>query len=49
MPPMQELFAALRRNQDATNDFLSTLTGAKPLGAFMSPENPSGVIAAATT
>jgi 2-polyprenyl-6-methoxyphenol hydroxylase-like FAD-dependent oxidoreductase len=46
-PPMQELFAALRGNQDATNAFLSAITGAKPLGDFMSPENLSGVIAAA--
>jgi 2-polyprenyl-6-methoxyphenol hydroxylase-like FAD-dependent oxidoreductase len=46
-PHMQELFAALRGNQDATNDFLSAITGAKPLGDFMSPENLSGVIAAA--
>ena len=47
-PPMQELFAALRGNQEATNDFFSAITGAKPLGDFMSPENLSGVIAAAT-
>ena len=45
-PPMQELFAALRGNQEATNDFFSAITGAKPLGDFMSPENLSGVIAA---
>ena len=46
-PPMQELFAALRSNQEATNEFLSAITGAKPLGAFMSPENLSSMIAAA--
>jgi 2-polyprenyl-6-methoxyphenol hydroxylase-like FAD-dependent oxidoreductase len=46
-PPMQELFAALRGNQEATNEFLSAITGAKPLGAFMSPENLSSMIAAA--
>jgi 2-polyprenyl-6-methoxyphenol hydroxylase-like FAD-dependent oxidoreductase len=45
-PPMQELFAALRGNQEATNDFLSAITGATPLGAFMSPENLSRVLAA---
>jgi 2-polyprenyl-6-methoxyphenol hydroxylase-like FAD-dependent oxidoreductase len=46
-PPMQELFAALRDNQEATNGFLSAITGAKPLGDFMSPENLTNVIAAA--
>jgi len=46
-PPMQELFAALRGNQDATNEFLSAITGAKPLGAFMSSANLSSMIAAA--
>jgi 2-polyprenyl-6-methoxyphenol hydroxylase-like FAD-dependent oxidoreductase len=45
--PMQELFAALRGNQDGTNAFLSAITGAKPLGDFMSPENLNGVVAAA--
>ena len=48
-PHMQELFAALRDNQDATNDFFSAITGAKPLGVFMSPENLNTVIAAAAT
>ena len=40
-PPvhMQELFAALRTNQEATNEFLSVITGASSLGAFMAPEN----------
>jgi 2-polyprenyl-6-methoxyphenol hydroxylase-like FAD-dependent oxidoreductase len=46
-PHMQELFAALRGNQDATNAFFSAITGAKPLGAFLSPENLNSVIAAA--
>ena len=48
-PHMQELFAALRGNQDATNAFLSAITGATPLGDFMSPENLSRVIEAAVT
>ena len=48
-PPMQELFAALRTNQDATNAFLSAITGAAPLGAFLSPENLSRVIGTAAT
>lgn len=46
-PHMQELFAALRGNPEATNDFFSAITGAKPLGAFLSPENLNSVIAAA--
>jgi 2-polyprenyl-6-methoxyphenol hydroxylase-like FAD-dependent oxidoreductase len=48
-PPMQELFAALRTNQEATNAFLSAITGAAPVGAFLSPENLSRVIGAAAT
>ncbi len=46
-PHMQELFAALRDNQQATNDFFSAITGARPLGAFMSRENLDSVITAA--
>jgi hypothetical protein len=38
-PEMQALFAALRHNQDATNAFLSAITGAIPLADFMSEEN----------
>jgi 2-polyprenyl-6-methoxyphenol hydroxylase-like FAD-dependent oxidoreductase len=48
-PPMQELFAALRTNQEATNAFLSAITGAAPLGAFLSPENLSRLIGATAT
>ena len=47
-PPMQELFAALRNNQEATNAFLSAITGAAPLGLFMSPENLSRVVGTAS-
>ena len=49
-PPvhMQELFGALRTYQDATNAFLSAITGAKPLGAFMAPDNLHRIIAAAS-
>ena len=49
-PPvhMQELFAALRTNQEATNEFLSAITGAAPLGDFMSPENLRRVMGPAT-
>jgi hypothetical protein len=46
-PEMQVLFAALRGNQDATNAFLSAITGAIPLTDFMSPENIGRVVAAA--
>ena len=38
-PEMQALFDALRHNQDATNAFLSAITGAIPLPDFMSDEN----------
>jgi flavin-dependent dehydrogenase len=47
-PPMQELFAALRDNREATDAFFSAITGATPLGEFMSPENLSRVIGTAT-
>jgi hypothetical protein len=36
---MRALFGALRGNQDATNAFLSAITGAIPLPDFMSNEN----------
>jgi 2-polyprenyl-6-methoxyphenol hydroxylase-like FAD-dependent oxidoreductase len=45
-PEMQALFQALRGNQDATNAFLSAITGAIPLRDFMSPENLGRIIAA---
>lgn len=48
-PPagMRALFAALRSNQDATNAFLSAITGAIPLPEFMSDENVGRIMAAA--
>ena len=46
-PHMQELFAALRGNQDATNAFLSAITGAIPLSDFMSEENIGRILSAA--
>jgi 2-polyprenyl-6-methoxyphenol hydroxylase-like FAD-dependent oxidoreductase len=46
-PDMQALFGALRGNQDATNAFLSAITGAIPLPEFMSHENIDRIIAAA--
>lgn len=44
-PPMQALFAALRGNQDATNAFLSAITGAIPLEDFMSEANLGRILA----
>ena len=46
-PEMQALFAALRYNPDATNAFLSAITGAIPLSDFMSSENLGRIMAAA--
>jgi 2-polyprenyl-6-methoxyphenol hydroxylase-like FAD-dependent oxidoreductase len=45
-PEMQALFGALRHNQDATNAFLSAITGAIPLPDFMSNENIGRIMAA---
>ena len=47
-PEMQMLFGALRGNQDATNAFLSAITGAIPLNEFLSPENVGRIVAAAS-
>jgi hypothetical protein len=47
-PDMQALFRALRGNQDATNAFLSAITGAIPLPDFMSRQNIARIMAAAT-
>jgi 2-polyprenyl-6-methoxyphenol hydroxylase-like FAD-dependent oxidoreductase len=46
-PEMQALFGALRGNQDATNAFLSAITGAIPLSDFMSNDNIGRIMAAA--
>jgi 2-polyprenyl-6-methoxyphenol hydroxylase-like FAD-dependent oxidoreductase len=46
-PEMRALFGALRRTQDATNAFLSAITGAIPLADFMSPTNIGRIMAAA--
>jgi hypothetical protein len=48
-PPMQRLFAALRGNPEATNQFYSALTGSRPLPAFMNPENLDRIMASAGT
>jgi 2-polyprenyl-6-methoxyphenol hydroxylase-like FAD-dependent oxidoreductase len=44
-PLMQRLFAALRGNQEATNQFFSAITGSSPLPEFMNPENLERIIA----
>jgi 2-polyprenyl-6-methoxyphenol hydroxylase-like FAD-dependent oxidoreductase len=46
-PPMQQLFAALHRNQEATNEFYAALTGSLPVPAFMNPENINRIVAGA--
>ena len=46
-PLMQRLFAALRGNQEATNQFYSAITGSRPLPAFMNPENLDRIMASA--
>jgi 2-polyprenyl-6-methoxyphenol hydroxylase-like FAD-dependent oxidoreductase len=38
-PPMQQLFAALHGNREATGEFYAALSGAVPLPVFMNPEN----------
>jgi flavin-dependent dehydrogenase len=48
-PQMQQLFAALRGNQEATNQFYSALTGSRPLPVFMNPENLERIMASAGT
>jgi 2-polyprenyl-6-methoxyphenol hydroxylase-like FAD-dependent oxidoreductase len=46
-PVMQRLFLALRANQADTNQFLSAITGSRPLPAFMNPENLDRIMASA--
>jgi 2-polyprenyl-6-methoxyphenol hydroxylase-like FAD-dependent oxidoreductase len=48
-PHLQTLFGALRGNQEATNAFLSAITGAIPLADFMSEENLGRIVSAAKT
>jgi 2-polyprenyl-6-methoxyphenol hydroxylase-like FAD-dependent oxidoreductase len=45
-PLMQQLFAALQRNQSETNRFFGTLAGTVPMREFFSPENMQRVIGA---
>lgn len=46
-PFMQQLFFALRGNQQDTNQFFSAITGSRPLPAFMNPENLDRIMASA--
>jgi 2-polyprenyl-6-methoxyphenol hydroxylase-like FAD-dependent oxidoreductase len=46
-PLMQQLFLALRGNQEATNQFYSAITGSRPLPTFMNPENLDRIMASA--
>ena len=45
-PPMQALFAALRANREATNEFYAAISGSTPLPAFMHPDNIGRIMAA---
>ena len=47
-PPLSDLFAALRGNREATNDFFSAITGSRPLAQYMTPENIGRIIATAS-
>ena len=47
-PEMRALFSALHGNQDATNAFLSAITGAIPIADFLSHENVTRIMAAAS-
>ena len=46
-PPMQRLFAALRFDPDATNQFYAAITGSRPLPDFMHPDNLDRIMASA--
>ena len=46
-PHMQQLFAAVRGNQEATNQFYSAITGSSPLPAFMNPANLNRIMTSA--
>lgn len=46
-PEMQQLFVAMARNQEATNQFFSAITGAIPMAEFFAPENMGKIFAAA--
>ena len=45
-PEMQQLFGALHRNQEATNQFYAAITGSLPLPVFMDPSNVGRILSA---
>ncbi len=46
-PEMQQLFAALRRDQEQTNRFFGTLAGTVPVAEFFAPKNIEQILGAA--
>ena len=46
-PEMQQLFAALRYDQEQTNRFMGTLAGTVPIPEFFAPENMGRILGAA--
>jgi flavin-dependent dehydrogenase len=46
-PEMQQLFAALRSNQPATDRFMGTLAGTTPIPEFFAPDNIGRIMATA--
>ncbi len=44
-PPLRQLFAALRDDREATNQFYAAISGALPLPSFMNPENIGRIVA----
>ena len=43
-PEMQQLFAALRDNQEQTNRFFGLIAGTTPIPEFFSPENMAAIV-----
>lgn len=46
-PEMQQLFAALRHNQEQTDRFFGTVAGTVPIPEFFAPENLGRIMEAA--
>jgi flavin-dependent dehydrogenase len=45
-PELQQLFAALRHDQEQINRFFGTITGTVPVGEFFSPDNIGRIVGA---
>jgi flavin-dependent dehydrogenase len=45
-PEMQQLFAALRQNQEQTNRFFGVMAGTEPIPKFFAPENIGRIMSA---